>query len=97
MTLQDLTFNKEGSLYVSEFEATGPFNVKLSRNMEPNTYQQIALFQSMTGEQFVNVPLPAPWAFQKEIEFEVSNVPAGMHIRIESGADVTLAKIAYQS
>ena len=31
------------------------------------------------------------------LDFEIPNVPAGMHIRIESGAEVTLAKIAYQS
>lgn len=28
MELQELTFNKEGDLYVCEFEATGPFNIK---------------------------------------------------------------------
>ena len=94
MELQDLTFNKEGDLYVCEFEATGPFNIKITRTNVSGAYGALSVQQSLTGEDYV--PIPA-WPLMAKLDFEVPNVPAGMHIRIESGAEVTTAKIAYQS
>lgn len=97
MELQDLTFNKEGDLYVCEFEATGPFNIKNSRTNVSGAYGALSVQQSLTGEDYVPIPLPQAWPLMANLDFEIPNVPAGMHIRIESGAEVTLAKIAYQS
>lgn len=97
MELQNLTFNKEGDLYVCEFEATGPFNIKISRTNVSGAYGALSVQQSLTGEDYVPIPLPPAWPLMANLDFEIPNVPAGMHIRIESGAEVTLAKIAYQS
>lgn len=62
MELQDLTFKKEGSLYVCEFEAAGPFNIKITRANVPGAYGALpgtlSMQQSLTGEDFVPVPLP---------------------------------------
>ena len=97
MELQDLTFNKEGDLYVCEFEATGPFNIKITRTNVGGAYGTLSVQQSMTGEDYVPIPLPPAWPLMAKLDFEIPNVPTGMHIRIESGAEVTLAKIAYHS
>lgn len=97
MELQDLTFVKQGDVYVCEFVATGPFNVKVTRESEDGTYSKLSLSQSLTGEDYVNVPLPGKWPLMRALDFEVPNVPDGMHIRIESGSEVTTAKIGYQS
>lgn len=101
MDLQDLTFNKEGDLWVCEFEAAGPFNIKITRANVPGAYGALpgtlSMQQSLTGEDYVPVPLPPAWPLMEKLDFEVPNVPEGMHIRIESGAEVTTAKIAYQS
>lgn len=97
MELQDLVFYKEGGLYVCEFKATGPFNIKITRTNIGGSYDKLSLFQSLTGQDWVSVPISGKWALMDKLDFEIPNVPAGMHIRIESGAEVTLAKIAYQS
>ena len=47
MDLQDLTFNKEGDLYVCEFEATGPFNIKISRTNVSGAYGALSVQQSL--------------------------------------------------
>lgn len=54
MDLQDLTFNKEGDLYVCEFEATGPFNIKISRTNVSGAYGALSVQQSLTGEDYVS-------------------------------------------
>lgn len=97
MELQDLTFKKEGSLYVCEFEATGPFNIKISRTSVNGTFDKLSLYQSLTGKDWVSVSIPGKWALMGEVDFEIPNVPEGMHLRIESRTEVTIAKIAYQS
>lgn len=61
MDLQDLTFNKEGDLYVCEFEATGPFNIKISRTNVSGAYGALSVQQSLTGEDYVPIPLPPAW------------------------------------
>lgn len=53
MELQDLTFNKEGDLYVCEFEATGPFNIKITRTNVSGAYGALSVQQSLTGEDYV--------------------------------------------
>lgn len=58
MELQDLTFNKEGDLYVCEFEATGPFNIKITRTNVSGAYGALSVQQSLTGEDYVPIPLP---------------------------------------
>lgn len=61
MELQDLTFNKEGDLYVCEFEATGPFNIKITRTNVSGAYGALSVQQSLTGEDYVPIPLPPAW------------------------------------
>lgn len=101
MELQDLVFNKEGNIWVCEFEASGAFNIKLNRVNVNQAYGSLStalsIKQSLTGSDWVRVPIPGKWPLMPNLDFEIPNVPAGMHIRIESGAEVTLAKIAYQS
>ena len=78
MDLQDLTFNKEGDLYVCEFEATGPFNIKISRTNVSGAYGALSVQQSLTGEDYVPIPLPPAWPLIGQAGFEIPNVPAGM-------------------
>lgn len=96
MNIQDLTFMPQDGLYVCEFEATGPFCIKIVRRRRTDPFDSYKMYQSMTGEDFVEVPLPLGFARQSSLEYEVPNVPAGMHIRIECGSEVLTAKIAYQ-
>lgn len=96
MELQDLTFNKDGNLWVCEFEAAGPFNIKLTRTNVSGAYGALSIHQSLTGEDYVPVPLPPTWGLMAKLDFEITNVTEGMHIRIQSGAEVITAKIAYQ-
>lgn len=85
MELQDLTFNKEGDLYVCEFEATGPFNIKITRTNVSGAYGALSVQQSLTGEDYVPIPLPPAWPLMAKLDFEIPNVPAACISGLRAG------------
>ena len=91
MALTDLTFSKQGELYVSDpVQLQSDAGLHLEFTSEDNN-NRFALFQSMTNTNYV--PFGSYNYVGSTIDVAITGVIPGMYIKVQSISQPTLAKI----
>jgi hypothetical protein len=91
----DLNFNKEGNVFVAEFEATADFNIHIEGVAEGKVY----IYQRSTAEgeyAYVRAATPYP-SFSKIYDCDFSALVYPKYIRVVTDAEPTMAVVTFNA
>lgn len=87
-----ITFNKEGKVWVAEFEITDACNIHL----DFNTATPIRIFQKTTGTNYDLVDYKDSY-IGKGVDVDVEALVYPKQIKIVAGAEPTFGEVTYNS